>query len=73
MKICTGEVELFPSSIWSLLDQCSKRADTVASSPGHSHVFNVTRRKGGEPGTRSHVSDVAPGTDLMSQRSAGLW
>ena len=29
----------------------------VASSPGHSHVFNVTRRKGGGPGTRSHVME----------------
>ena len=38
----------------------------VASSPGHSHVFNVTRRKGGGPGARAHVSDVAPGTNLES-------
>ena len=27
----------------------------VASSPGHSHVFNVIRRKTGGPGTRLHV------------------
>ncbi len=30
----------------------------VASSPGHSHFFNVTRRREGEPGTRNHVRDV---------------
>ena len=42
----------------------------VASSPSHSHVFNVTRRKGGEPGTRHHARDVRDRingrTDLMS-------
>ena len=30
----------------------------VASSPGHSHIFNVTCRKGGGPGTWSHVWNV---------------
>ena len=30
----------------------------LASSPGHSHLFNVARRKAGRPGTRSHVRDV---------------
>ena len=38
--------------------------EALASFPGHSHVFNVIRRKGGEPGTRWHVSDVLPGTNL---------
>ena len=31
----------------------------VASSPGHSHVFNVTRRQGGGPGARAHVSEIS--------------
>ena len=31
----------------------------VASSPGHSHVFNVARRKEGRPGRRNHVSAIA--------------
>ena len=30
---------------------------SVASSPGHSHLFNVARRKGGGPGTRRHVRE----------------
>jgi hypothetical protein len=38
----------------------------LASSPDHSHVLNVARRKGGRPGTRPHVSDVTPGTNLES-------
>ena len=31
----------------------------LASSPGHSHFFNVARRKEGEPGRRNHVSAIA--------------
>ena len=40
--------------------QCKVTASMVcvASSPGHSHLFNVARRKGGGPGTRSHVCDA---------------
>ena len=34
------------------------RGETIASSPGHSRLFNVARRKGGGPGTRSHVRHI---------------
>ena len=44
----------------------------VASSPGHSHIFNVSHRKGGGPGARAHVSDVAPGIDLITCRHREL-
>ena len=33
--------------------------DIVASSPRHSNVFNVARRKEGGPGRRNHVSAIA--------------
>ena len=35
----------------------TNRHPDVASSPGHSHLFNVTRRKGRRPGIRNHVSE----------------
>ena len=38
----------------------------LASSPGHSQLFNVARWKARGPGTRRHVSDVSPRTDLES-------
>ena len=38
--------------------------EILASSPGHSYVFNVTHRKGRGPGTQPHMSDVSPGTNL---------
>jgi hypothetical protein len=31
---------------------------SIASSPGHSHIFNVARRKEGRPGSRNHVSAI---------------
>jgi hypothetical protein len=31
----------------------------LASSPGHSHFFNVTRRREGRPGRRNHMSVIA--------------
>ena len=32
-----------------------RQRNSLASSPGHSQLFNVARRKTGEPGSRSHV------------------
>jgi hypothetical protein len=47
--------------------ECWIWRNIVASSPGHSHVFNVTRvrRKGRGRGTRPLVSDVSSGTNLV--------
>ncbi len=44
-------------------------AYTVASSPGPSHVFNVARRKGRGPGTRSHVHGVITRHTTRAKRS----
>jgi hypothetical protein len=39
------------------MEFCTPMVKTLASSPGHSHVFNVTHRKEGGPGTQSHMTE----------------
>ena len=46
-----------PEKTFSVKIRSTCRFD-LASSPGHSHLFNVARRKGRGPGIRCHVINV---------------
>ena len=52
---------------------CEFYRNTLASYPGYSHVFNVTRRKGGGPVRLCHVRDVTTVAHLMSVGEEMLW
>ena len=54
-----GHLVKVAASMHAIVVKCMASVSNVcvASSPGPSHVFNVKRRKGGGPGTRSHVME----------------